>query len=170
VRHLYTCLYEASDEGQTCYDPLFFHYPLLEEAYAEMENTFLVGEAIKVSPVLEPNAEVIKSYFPNGEWVNLNNYSDILKVNDPSGGQSVPLTIINEASSALVAKHLRPGKLIPFQDNSAKNIMTTANLQGVNITLLVSRNSNGHADGKVFLDQGETRSELINQEFEYYEF
>ena len=74
---MYTCLFEATDSGQTCYDPIFFHYPELEGAFENIEHTFLVGEAIKVSPVLEADATEIKSFFPNGDWVNLNNYTDI---------------------------------------------------------------------------------------------
>lgn len=41
----------------------------------------MVGGAIKVSPVLEKNADGIKtfkSYFPKGKWVSLNNYAAIV--------------------------------------------------------------------------------------------
>jgi hypothetical protein len=48
--------------------------------------------------------------------------------------------------------------------------MTTKDIQGTNITMLVSRDTNGHSEGKMFLDQGETRSELTNKEYEYYNF
>ena len=46
--------------------------------------------------------------------MNLNNYADIVKVNDTSGGNTIALTLDNEKETALVAKHLRPGKLIAF--------------------------------------------------------
>jgi alpha-glucosidase (family GH31 glycosyl hydrolase) len=44
------------------------HYPHDDAVFDvnQTEHTFLVGDAIKVSPVLEPNATKIKSYFPNG--------------------------------------------------------------------------------------------------------
>ena len=48
--------------------------------------------------------------------------------------------------------------------------MTTKDIQGTNITMLVSRDTSGYSEGKMFLDQGETRSELINKEYEYYNF
>lgn len=28
IRHLYTCIYEANQNGGTCFDPLFYYYPL----------------------------------------------------------------------------------------------------------------------------------------------
>jgi len=36
--------------------------------------------------------------------------------------------------------------------------------------MLVSREASGYAEGKMFLDQGETRSELSNKAYEYYDF
>ena len=54
VRHVYTCMFEASVSGQTCFDPLLFHYPDLDAVFENTEHTFIVGDALKVSPVLEP--------------------------------------------------------------------------------------------------------------------
>jgi alpha-glucosidase (family GH31 glycosyl hydrolase) len=50
LRHMYTCLFEASTSGRTCFDPLLFHYPEDNEVYTNIEHTFLVGDALKVSP------------------------------------------------------------------------------------------------------------------------
>ena len=50
LRHMYTCLFEASTSGRTCFDPLLFHYPEDNEVYMNIEHTFLVGDALKVSP------------------------------------------------------------------------------------------------------------------------
>ena len=65
---------------------MFFHYPEDEETFKDVEHTFIFGDALKISPVLEsvssPNYTV-KSYFPEGRWVNMNDYSDIV---DSNGG------------------------------------------------------------------------------------
>jgi len=45
----------------------------------------LVGGAIKVTPVLEKDAESVNSTFPNGTWVNLDKYSDIVAVDEEAG-------------------------------------------------------------------------------------
>jgi len=47
---LYTCMFSTKD-GNTCFDPMLFHYPDEEEAYNNIEQNFIVGDALKVSPV-----------------------------------------------------------------------------------------------------------------------
>jgi len=110
LRHMYTCLFEASKEGKTCFDPLLFHYPEDDEVYKNIEHTFLVGDALKVSPVLSSSNETFKSYFPaGGDWVSMQNYSDIVKLNDSTKGQYVDL----DATTKTVNVHLRPGYMVP---------------------------------------------------------
>ena len=73
---MYTCHLRVHRDGGTCFDPLLMHYPHDDAVFAvnQTEHTFLVADAIKVSPVLEYNVTEIESYFPNGQWVDLRNY------------------------------------------------------------------------------------------------
>jgi len=108
LRHMYTCLFEASSFGGSCIDPLFFYYPEDDNLFDNIEESFMVGGALKVSPILAPmdGAETFESYFPEGEWVNLADFSiDSI----PAGGNMATLTAMNT-----VNVHLRPGKMIPF--------------------------------------------------------
>lgn len=52
-RLLYGCLFEVSQNGGTCIDPISFHFPLLTDAYQSEEKEFIFANAIKVSPALE---------------------------------------------------------------------------------------------------------------------
>lgn len=36
-RQMYTCLFEAQNSGETCFDPLFFHFPTDEDAAKHTE-------------------------------------------------------------------------------------------------------------------------------------
>lgn len=45
-----TCLKTAEETGNTCFDPLFFHYP--DASQDDIEHTFIAANSIKVSPVL----------------------------------------------------------------------------------------------------------------------
>jgi alpha-glucosidase (family GH31 glycosyl hydrolase) len=36
-RQLYTCMFEAKDSGNTCFDPLFFHFPTDDKAFVDTE-------------------------------------------------------------------------------------------------------------------------------------
>ena len=112
MRHLYTCLFEMSKSGGTCFDPLFYYFPNDNKTYEEIESTFIFAGSIKVTPSLtDTNDQTVPSYFPdaNGLWVNLNKLSETV-----SGGQNHNLDI----TGASVNAHLMPGKILPFQDNS----------------------------------------------------
>jgi alpha-glucosidase (family GH31 glycosyl hydrolase) len=111
VRQVYGCLFRMHDEGYTCFDPLFFHYPNLgDEGYANPDHTFIVADALKVSPVLEAGVEKYNSYFPNGRWVSMKNLGDVVEVKEESGGAYVELT----APADTVNVHLMPGKITVF--------------------------------------------------------
>jgi alpha-glucosidase (family GH31 glycosyl hydrolase) len=55
VRNMYTCLFGLTQDGGSCFDPLFFHYPHLDAAFNDIEHTFIAQDSLKVSPCLEPN-------------------------------------------------------------------------------------------------------------------
>lgn len=75
LRQMYTCLYEVSQSGGTCFDPLFYYYPLDDNCFTNIESSFIVAGMLKVSPILSPSVSSYESYFPKGIWVNLNNFS-----------------------------------------------------------------------------------------------
>jgi len=112
LRHMYTCLYEASHSGTTCFDPLLFHYPADEQVYKDIEHSFIVGDALKVSPKLEAGNDTFMSYFPTGKWVSMQNYTDIVNVTGDGEWKLLDATL------PTVNVHLRPGHMVLKQDNS----------------------------------------------------
>lgn len=108
---MYTCLFEASKGSGSCFDPLFYHYPLDAETYKDYEATFIAANAVKVSPILEQlkdGAKTFKSYFPAGKWVNLADLTEIINNKDGKGAY-VDLKV-----RSTVNAHLKEGTLIPF--------------------------------------------------------
>jgi hypothetical protein len=65
---------------------------------------------------------------------------------------------------------MMPGKILPFQDNSARTISNMKQLVNAPITLLVNLDNTGQAKGSLFLDGGESISELDNYNYEWYNF
>jgi hypothetical protein len=65
--------------------------------------------------------------------------------------------------------HLRPGYMVPKE--ACDNCKTTFDLR-VNgkISMIANRDSQGHAMGELFLDSGDTLSEISTQTYEYYQF
>jgi alpha-glucosidase (family GH31 glycosyl hydrolase) len=90
---MYTCLFEASKFGGTCFDPLFYLFPNDDKAFEEMNESFMVASALKVSPILEslkPENKTFKSYFPKGTWVNLADPTEVIDTRQ-KGGDTVDL-------------------------------------------------------------------------------
>lgn len=119
-------MYEASQEGGTCFDPIMFHYPTDEEAFTNIEHSFIFANALKITPVLDADsaaAETIKSYFPKGSWVNMNDYSDIVV---SEGGADGWKNLTNDMTNmSMINTHLMPGAMVIKQEGT---FMTTADL------------------------------------------
>lgn len=171
---MYTCLFDASQSGTTCVDPLLFHYPNIDDMF-DMDNTetsFMIANAVKVSPVLQEGVSAFKSYFPNdnnGTWVSLTDLADFIRVNPNHEGEWRLLKAPNNQRDT-INMHLRPGYIIPYQNNTKRDAKTTADMQRKGITLLANRDTQNHAWGKVFIDDGESLSNLQNNHYQSYEF
>lgn len=89
LRMMYTCEYEASTQGGTCFDPLFYHFSKDTDSYEHSDTTFILAGALKVSPTLEeitPDMEDFDSYFPKGAtWVNLRDPKSVIDTRTEGG-------------------------------------------------------------------------------------
>lgn len=167
LRHMYTCLFEASKNGGSCIDPLLYYFPKDENVYTDIDSTFMVGGALKVTPILTQLKEedtTFKAYFPSGKWVNVADPTEIIDTRE-KGGDTVDLKTTRKS----VNVHLKQGSMIAFQDNSDGSIKSVDSLIAEPISLLVNRDDNGYAYGTVFLDNGSSLDELNNENYEYYQ-
>lgn len=109
-------MFEVSQNGGTCFDPLFYKYADDPNTYDQYEHTFMVANAIKVSPSLQAGNDAYKSYFPKGDWVSLNHYETIvISSSDKEGkyGEWFDLYPSNESCTA----HLAPGAMVGWSIN-----------------------------------------------------
>jgi len=86
---VYGCLFEASESGQTCFDPLFYHYHgdlAAGQPFTDIEQNIIVGNAVKIAPALKFARDgPTEAFFPQGRWVSLADLADIRVVADPKG-------------------------------------------------------------------------------------
>lgn len=150
LRLMYTCLFETSDSGGTCLDPLQFRYPIPDAAWTsaslpDFTNSYLFAGSLLVSPIMNATAgaTTFQAYFPKGSWVNMANFSDVVQGNDA-------MTTLNVQDT--VNAHLAPGTMIPYQNNSARTMLTTVDVLEKPISLIANRDTNGQAGGSLFLD------------------
>ena len=142
IRQMYTCLFVASQSGESCFDPLFFHFPTIDDTYKDIEHSFIFANALKITPVLEANATTIDTYFPNGNWVDMNKMDQIERIDDPSGGKMITLKAPNgmfSGADATINIHLLPGSLIILQKNNKGGLTTYDMIQKGEINLVINR-------------------------------
>lgn len=73
-------MYMVYREGGQLVKPMFFDYPEDSKTYNDIESTFMIGEALKVSPVLKAKTDKYDVYFPAGTWADLNDHSPSKKI------------------------------------------------------------------------------------------
>lgn len=165
LRLMYTCLFETTINGGTCLDPLefLFNVPADKQTWGgQSSKTFMFAGKLKVSPILNATngQTTFQSYFPSGLWVNMADFSEHINGNDDMQTLQVRDT---------VNVHLAPGALISFQDNSDMSIMTTQDALKKPIMLVINREQDSKsAQGTLFLDQGVSKAEIDNEDWEYY--
>lgn len=169
LRYYYTLLYEISwGRRASMVRPLFFEFPDDSNTYKGYEHSFMIGNALKVTPVIteeDSKNQKVSSYFPKGSrFISLNDFKTIVK----GGDSGANVTIGASWSSTIV--HMKDGTIIPYQDTLEKKFAVTDNLISKDgLDLLVFPDINGYAEGSVYIDNdGTSQKDLDNGQFEYY--
>ena len=68
ARYIYTQYMLTTLGGGMIFKPVLFEFPDDALLYSNIDNTFMFGNAILVTPVLEDKISVLTSYFPNSDW------------------------------------------------------------------------------------------------------
>uniref|UniRef100_A0A3Q3IAX0 P-type domain-containing protein n=1 Tax=Monopterus albus TaxID=43700 RepID=A0A3Q3IAX0_MONAL len=153
---LYTLFHHAHVHGHTVARPLMFEYPNDARTYG-IDKQFLWGKSLLVTPVLEPGADYVDGYFPEGLWYDYYTGDSVR-----SKGEEVrchaPLDKIN--------LHLREGSVIPTQTPN----LTLWVSSGQPLHLVSSLSDNGSATGDLFWDDGESIDTYETNQYAYIIF
>jgi len=103
------------------------------------------------------------AYFPTGDWVSMKDHSKIIN------GQNKDEMIDIPMGTDTVNVWLRPGHMVAHQPQNNYNT-TDDVLASAETNLVFNRDSDGHAGGKLFIDQGISLSEINDKTYEYYQF
>ena len=68
--YLYTLFYHAHVNGHTVARPLFHEFPLDNNTHA-IDEQFMLGPSLLISPFLYDKQTVVKAYLPNCLWYDL---------------------------------------------------------------------------------------------------
>ena len=166
LRYFYTLMYEVSQNKRgMMVQPLYFEFPDDENTYSNFEQSFMVGSALKVSPVLtqdDSDSLHTRSYFPEGRrFISLNDFKTIHE----GTGKNDTLN----ASWNYTLVHMKEGTIIPYQNTKEKYFSTTMNLiTDDGLDLLIFPDKNGYAEGTVYIDSDGTSQTDIEGKVIFY--
>ncbi|OJT04578.1 Alpha-glucosidase [Trametes pubescens] len=143
----YTLFANSSLHGTPTVRALFFEFPDEPELFG-VDQQFLVGRDILVTPVLTPNVSSVDGFFPGHSRVIWRDWYTHEVVNATSGVQTTldaPLGHINV--------HVRDGSAILLH---AQPGYTTTETRASPYSLLVSQAADGYAFGTAYVDDGES--------------
>jgi alpha-glucosidase (family GH31 glycosyl hydrolase) len=89
----------------------------------------------------------------------MKNLSDVVVVEN-ANGENVTLT----APDDTVNVHLRPGYIVPVQNNTVNgfNVNITSQLSNNPISLIVNRDKNNHSEGRLMINNDNKISSISN--------
>lgn len=143
--YYYTLLKEASETGVPVLRALSWEFPD-DPALSDADRQFFVGEALLVTPVLQPNVSDVDGVFPGANVTDL--YYDWYTYEQVNVTDGKNETL--EAPLGHIPLHIRGGHVIPLQDPG----YTTAESRNNSWTLLVPLGIEGTASGSLYSDDG----------------
>ncbi|XP_054985594.1 maltase-glucoamylase [Sorex araneus] len=154
--YLYTLMYEANTEGSTVVRPLLHEF-VSDKTTWDIDSQFLLGPALLVSPVLEPNTRTVDAYFPDARWYDYYTGEDI-QARGVMKNLPAPLNHIN--------LHVRGGYILPWQEPAQNTHLSRHNPLG----LIIALDHKREAKGELYWDDGESKDAVTNKRYILYEF
>ncbi|GFQ91347.1 lysosomal alpha-glucosidase [Trichonephila clavata] len=153
--YLYTLFARSHRFGETVARPLFFEFQWDKNTYS-IDEQFMWGSGLMITPVLYPDSTSVNVYFPKGLW-----YSVDGKLTNSSGEKilvDVPLTDVFIA--------IRGGNVLPAKFFS----LNTAASRLQPFMLIVALDENLRATGELYWDDGDSLDTFEEKRFSLVEF
>ncbi|NXD38427.1 MGA protein, partial [Copsychus sechellarum] len=138
--YLYTLLHDAHAHGSTVVRPLLHEF-VEDRVTWDIDEQFLWGPALLISPVLKQNNRSVNAYFPNARWYDYHTDTDT-GFRRQFQNLSAPLEHIN--------LHIRGGHILPWQ----RPANTTAYSRKNPLGLTVALDDALFAEGHLYWDDG----------------
>lgn len=153
--YLYTLGYQAHATGIPIARALFFEFPGDANVRTSpiLDNQFMLGNAILVTPVLTEGATSVSGYLPSGTWYDLFNYS---KIESTGASKTWDVSLYD------MPVHIRGGTILPLHQAA----LTSVAARKTAYDLLVAPASDGTASGTLYQDDieaidGDQKSRLV---------
>ncbi|KAK4958489.1 hypothetical protein LTR10_004917 [Elasticomyces elasticus] len=145
IDYFYTQLhYQTLDGIPRTILPLMYVYPS-DANTLDNELQFFFGPSLLVSPVTEENVTTVEFYLPKDIFYDFFTGEKVT-------GQGAMITR-NDVDYTDIPVHIRGGSIIPMRVDGANN---TKLLRELDFELLIAPDLNGNAQGRLYLDDGES--------------
>jgi alpha-glucosidase len=134
---------DAANYGTPVIRALFYEFD--DPIYAEVDEQFMVGDSLLVSPVLRPNATSVQAYLPyhgNTKWRNWFTHEEI-------AGSVDKVTL--DAPLSTIPVYIRSGSVLLIHRDTGYTLTETRQSP---FSLLVYLDGNNYADGCTKIDDG----------------
>lgn len=155
----YTAFYEASVNGTPILRPHYFQYPADKAGFALDDQFFVGSSGLLAKPVVTQGATSVEIYLPDNEiyydYFTYEKYSGKGKVKISSPLEKIPLL-------------MQGGHILSRKDRPRRSSQL---MKWDPYTLVVVLSKSGHAEGEVYIDDGETfdykNGAYIYRQFKY---
>lgn len=146
--YYYSLLHEAHDTGLPALRALSWEFPS-QRNLSTVDNQFFVGDALLVTPVLEPGVDQVKGVFPGVgiSEVYYDWYTHEAVDFEPGKNETL------NAPLGHIPLHIRGGNVLPTQEPG----YTVSESREKPFGLIVALDKDGVADGKLYVDDGESQ-------------
>ncbi|CAG2107310.1 unnamed protein product, partial [Medioppia subpectinata] len=157
--YMYTLFFKAHTIGQTVARPVFHEFPTDSNTYG-IDEQFMLGSALLISPFLYQNQSQVKAYLPNTVWYEMSpNISKVSKTG---------YIIIDDNKHGIPPVHLRGGSIIPVASDYPH--VNTITIRNGSINLLVLPDASHSGSGDLYWDDGDSIDTTGKALYNYYSF
>ncbi|KAL5015728.1 hypothetical protein ScPMuIL_005317, partial [Solemya velum] len=142
--YLYTLFYKAHVEGSTVIRPLHHEFYTDPVTYG-IDEQFLWGPALLISPILREGQNDLTYYIPSGQWFDFYNGSAMNGLVNVS--ENVDL-------NSKIQLNVRGGYIIPMQEPANNTHYSRRNPLMLLVALNSTDTQGGYAEGELFWDDG----------------
>ncbi|KAK4985984.1 hypothetical protein LTR66_008016 [Elasticomyces elasticus] len=145
LTYMYTLFYYAHNEGETVMRALQWEFPD-DASLAAVDNQFMLGPSLLITPVLQPLVTTVKGVFPGvAEGTIWYDYYTLQPL-DVAAGENKTL----DAPLEHINVHIRGGSILPMQVPGN----TTETTKNNPYELTIALDKDGAATGSLYLDDG----------------
>ncbi|XP_063403845.1 maltase-glucoamylase-like [Mytilus trossulus] len=144
--YLYTLFHRAHVDGHTVARPVHHEFPNDSKALS-IDEQFLWGSSLLISPILYENQTELSYYYPAGRWYDLHTgwYTD--------GPTPVKMPVGPDTNIQL---DVRGGSILPMQEPARNTTYSRKNPLHISVALDNDDDKGGQAEGELFWDDGDS--------------